>query len=182
MPLFKALPLPVASKLTVSGNAASDALQNAFGIERSRDRIGCAQRPGLHRAVMQRVGENEQARHGAVGLAAQLVANPLHALGRAQIDIDHDAGKVDGRSVGNFRASRWCRLRRRSAECWPVRCSDRCDPRPAAAGAWTEVWVAELSWFLTGWRDVAGGDTASSKHSLQLKGYDEREVVVRSAI
>ena len=30
----------------------------------------------------------------AIGLGAQLVADPLHALGRTQIDIDHDAGEI----------------------------------------------------------------------------------------
>ena len=42
-------------------------------------------------AVMKRIGEHEQAWHGAIGVVAQLVANPLHALGGAQVDVDHDA-------------------------------------------------------------------------------------------
>ena len=84
------------------GKRRADALQNGLRIERPRDGIGGAQRPGLHRAVMQRVGQHEQPRHRAVGLRAQLVADQLNAFGRAQIDIDHDAGELAGR-VGNIR-------------------------------------------------------------------------------
>ena len=81
----------------------ADALQDALRVERPRDRVGGAERPGLHRAVMQRVRQHEQPRHLAIGLGAQLVAHQLHALGRAQIDVDHDAGEIARRRVGNLR-------------------------------------------------------------------------------
>ena len=80
-----------------------DALQNVFRIERPGDRIGGAQRPGLHRSVVKRVRQNEQPRHGAVRVAAQLVAHLLHALRRAQIDVDHDPRNGIGGRLGNFR-------------------------------------------------------------------------------
>jgi len=80
-----------------------DALQDALGIEWPRYRIGCAERPGLHRPVVKGVGENKQPRHRAVALATQLVSNPLHAFGGTQIDIDHNAGNLVGRRVGEFR-------------------------------------------------------------------------------
>ena len=80
-----------------------DALQDARGIERPRYRVGCAQGPGLHHPVVQRVGENKQPRHRAVGFVPQLVSNPLHAFGRAQIDIDHDPRDMTGRGVGKIR-------------------------------------------------------------------------------
>jgi hypothetical protein len=51
---------------------------------------------------MQRVGQHEQPRRFAIGILAQLVAHKLDAFGRAQIDIDHDAGQISGRS-GNVR-------------------------------------------------------------------------------
>src|SRR5205809_5408927 len=37
----------------------TDTLQNTLRVKWPRDRVGCAQRPGLHRAVMKGVGENE---------------------------------------------------------------------------------------------------------------------------
>ena len=52
---------------------------------------------------MKRVRKHEQARHGAIGVVAQLVANPLHALGGAQVDVDHDAGDLIGWRVRQFR-------------------------------------------------------------------------------
>ena len=52
---------------------------------------------------MKRVRQNEQARHRAVGFVAQLVAHPLHAFGRTQIDVDDDAGDLIGGRVGQFR-------------------------------------------------------------------------------
>ena len=36
-------------------------------------------------------------------LRAQLAANPLHALGGSQIDVDHHPGEMTGRGVGNIR-------------------------------------------------------------------------------
>jgi hypothetical protein len=62
------------------GERGTNPLQHVFGIKGPRNRIGRAQRPGLHRGVMQRFGQNEQPRHVVVGLVAQLVADPLHAL------------------------------------------------------------------------------------------------------
>ena len=59
----------------------ADPLQDALRVERPRDRVGGAERPGLHRSVMQRVGQHEQPRHFAIGFGAQLVAHQLHALG-----------------------------------------------------------------------------------------------------
>ena len=91
MPRFKVLPRSLEFKAVVVGEGRADAAQDAGRIEGSRDGVGGAQRPGLHRAVMKRVGEHEQTRHGPVGIMAQLVANPLHALGGAQVDVDHDA-------------------------------------------------------------------------------------------
>ena len=67
------------------GKRGADALQNGLRIERPRDRIGGAQRPGLHRAVMQRVGENEQPRHRAVSLARAACCGPA-ARSRASAD------------------------------------------------------------------------------------------------
>ena len=49
------------------------------------------------------VGENEQPRHGAVGFATQLVADLLHALGGAQIDVNHNAREIAGGRLGNIR-------------------------------------------------------------------------------
>ena len=71
------------------GQGGADALQNDLRIERPPDRVGGAQRPGLHRAVMQGIRQHEQPRHLAIGLAAQLVAHHLHAFRRPQIDV-HD--------------------------------------------------------------------------------------------
>ncbi|MHC2366595.1 hypothetical protein ACVIQT_001233 [Bradyrhizobium diazoefficiens] len=76
------------------GKRGADALQDRVGLKRPRDRVGGAQRPGLHGAVVQGIGEHEQPRHRTIGIAAQLVAHPLHALGRAQIDVDHEAGEI----------------------------------------------------------------------------------------
>jgi hypothetical protein len=80
-----------------------DPVQDALRIERPRDGVGGAERPGLHRAVMQRIRQHEQPRHLAIGFRPQFVAHQLHALGRPQIDIDHDAGEVVRRRVGNLR-------------------------------------------------------------------------------
>ena len=88
---------------TVVRKCGPDALQDALRVERPRDGVGGAERPGLHRAVMQRVRQHEQPRHLAIGLGAQLVAHQLHALGRTQIDIDHDAGEIARRRFGNLR-------------------------------------------------------------------------------
>ena len=78
-------------------------LQDALRVERPRDGVGGAERPGLHRSVMQRVRQHEQPRHLAIGLGAQLVAHQLHALGGAQIDVDHDAREIARGRVGNVR-------------------------------------------------------------------------------
>ena len=48
-------------------------------------------------------GQNEQPRDRAVSFGTQLVANPLHALGGSQIDIDHDSRKMTRGNVGNIR-------------------------------------------------------------------------------
>ena len=79
------------------GKGGADTLQNGLLVERPRYRIGGAQRPGLHRAVMKRVGEHEQPRHRPVSLGAQLVPDLLDAFRRPQIDIDHDACELAGR-------------------------------------------------------------------------------------
>jgi hypothetical protein len=84
------------------GKRRADALQNGLRVERPRDGVGGAERPGLHRTVMKGIGENEQPRHRAVGLRTQLVADQLDAFGRPQIDIDHDARELAGR-VGKVR-------------------------------------------------------------------------------
>jgi hypothetical protein len=76
-------------------------LQDTLRIEWSRDGVGGAERPGLHRSVMQSVSQHEQPRHFAIGLGAQLVAHQLHALGGTQVDVDHDARQVALRRVGN---------------------------------------------------------------------------------
>src|ERR1700694_322669 len=78
----------------------ADTPQNALRVERPGYRIGSAQRPGLHRSMVQRVGQNEQPRHRTVGFVPQLVTNLLHALRRPQIDIDHDAGEPAAGRVG----------------------------------------------------------------------------------
>jgi len=49
------------------------------------------------------VGENKQPRHRAVGFATQLVADLLHALGGAKIDIDHYSGQFAGGRGGDIR-------------------------------------------------------------------------------
>ena len=85
------------------GKRGADPLQDALRVERPRDRIGRAERPGLHRSVMQRVGQHEQPRHFAIGVRPQLVAHQLHALGRAQIDVDHDPREIARRLVRNVR-------------------------------------------------------------------------------
>jgi hypothetical protein len=72
----------------------ADALQDGGGLERPRDGVGGAQRPGLHRGVVKRVRQHEQPRHLAIGVGLQFPANGLHALGGAQIDVDHDAGEA----------------------------------------------------------------------------------------
>ena len=46
----------------------ADALQDSLRVERPRYRIGGAQRPRLHRAMMKGVGKNEQTRHRTVSL------------------------------------------------------------------------------------------------------------------
>ncbi len=81
----------------------ADALQDSLRVERPRNCIGGAQRPGLHRSMMERVGNNEQTRHRTINFGLQLVANLLHTLGRSQIDIDHDPRKVAGRRGGDIR-------------------------------------------------------------------------------
>ena len=124
----------------------ADPLQDALRVERPRDGIGGAERPGLHRSVMQRVRQHEQPRHLAIGLGPQLVAHQLHALGGAQIDVDHDAGEIALRARREYPMSRWCRPGRRIAECWRVRCFDRSDPTPAAAGAWSKSCWLPMSW------------------------------------
>ena len=78
-------------------------LQDTLRVERPRDGVGGAERPGLHRSVMQRVSQHEQPRHFAIGFGAQLVAHQLHALGGAQVDVDHDTRQVALRRVGNVR-------------------------------------------------------------------------------
>ncbi|MGY4328316.1 hypothetical protein ACVWWG_002733 [Bradyrhizobium sp. LB7.2] len=80
----------------------TDALQDSLGLKRPRDGVGGAQRPSLHGAVMQGVRKHEQPRHRAIGVAAQLVAHPLHAFGRAQIDVDHEAGELARRLLGEL--------------------------------------------------------------------------------
>ena len=80
-----------------------DALQDALRVEWPGNGVGGAERPGLHRAVMQRVRQHEQARHLAIGLGLQLAAHQLHAFGRTKIDIDHDAGEIARRCGGNLR-------------------------------------------------------------------------------
>ena len=101
---MRGLDAPVQGLAAIGGVVAmavrkrrADALQNGLRIERPGDGIGGAERPGLHRAVMKRVGQNEQPRHRAIGLRAQLVADQLDAFGRPQIDIDHDARELAGR-------------------------------------------------------------------------------------
>ena len=84
------------------GKRGADALQDVLGLERPRDGVGGAQRPGLHGAVMQGIGKHEQTRHRAIGIAAQLVAHPLHTFGRAQIDVDHEAGEIARGLLGNL--------------------------------------------------------------------------------
>ena len=76
-------------------------LQDTLRIERPRDGVGGAERPGLHRSVMQRIRQHEQPRHFAIGLGAQLVAHQLHALGGTQVDVDHDSRQVAFRRVGD---------------------------------------------------------------------------------
>ena len=152
-PLFRALPRSRRVESAGVRKRRADALQDALGIERPRYRIGGAQRPGLHRAVVKRVGQNEQPRHRAVGFGPQLVANPLHAFGGTQIDVDHDPGKMTGGRVGNIRRRDRYPPRRRIAGCSPIRCFDRCDPTPAAAGVWQKMVWLELTWILAGnWR------------------------------
>ena len=70
-----------------------DALQDGIGIERPRNGIGRAECPRLHGGVVQRLRQHEQPRHVAVDVRPQAVADRLHALRRAQVDIDHDARK-----------------------------------------------------------------------------------------
>ncbi len=124
----------------------ADALQDALRVERPRDGVGRAQRPGLHRAVMQRIGEHEQPRHLAIGFGPQLVAHPLHALGGAQIDVDHDPGEIARRRVGNFRRRDGVDLADRLQNAGQFAGFDRFDPMPAAAGAWTKSCWLKLSW------------------------------------
>lgn len=122
----------------------ADALQNTLRIKRPRDRIGCAQRPGLHRTMMKGVAENEQPRNGTVGFGVELIANLLHALGRAQIDVDHDPGEIAGGRVGNIRRRNGIDLAP-IAECRPIRCCDGRDRMPAATGAWAKSGCLTLS-------------------------------------
>ena len=53
--------------------------------------------------MVQGIGQDEQPRHLAVGIRAQLVAHGLHAFGGPQVDINDDPGKVAGGPFGNFR-------------------------------------------------------------------------------
>ena len=54
-PSFKALPLAVGVESIGIRECGADALQDVCGIERPRDRVGGAQCPGLHRAMVQGV-------------------------------------------------------------------------------------------------------------------------------
>ena len=72
----------------------ADALKDGVGLERARDGVGGAQRPGLHGAVVKRIRQHEQPRHRTIGVAAQLVAHALHAFGRTQIDVDDSMTKA----------------------------------------------------------------------------------------
>ncbi|MEY9611760.1 hypothetical protein ABIF21_004634 [Bradyrhizobium elkanii] len=85
----------------VVGERGTDALQDSARIERPRDRVGGAERPGLHRGVMQGIRQHEQPRHLAIGVGLQLGADELHGFGRAQVDVDDDAGEIAGRLLGN---------------------------------------------------------------------------------
>ena len=145
---MRGLDAPVQGLAAIGGIVAmairkrrADALQNGLRIERPRDGIGGAERPGLHRAVMKRIGEHEQPRHRAVRLRAQLVADHLDAFRRPQIDIDHDARELAGRCRG-YPTSRRYRPRPPSAGCRPVHCSDRSGPTPAATGVWAKAVMA----------------------------------------
>ena len=51
---------------------------------------------------MQFVGEDEQPRKRLVTAAEQLTPHRLHAFGRAQIDINDDAGQILRRRVGKL--------------------------------------------------------------------------------
>ncbi len=84
------------------GKGGADALQDGDRLERPRDGVGGAQRPGLHGGVVKRIRQHEQPRHLAIGIRLQFLAYCLHALGRAQVDVDHDTGKPRRRR-GNVR-------------------------------------------------------------------------------
>ena len=93
-PAFSILPRSVASKISLSGNAARMRCSTSSGSNGRADRVGGAERPGLHRGMVQRFGQHEQPRHAAIGAVAQLVADPLHALRRTQVDVDHHTGEI----------------------------------------------------------------------------------------
>ena len=158
---------------SLSGNAARMRCRMPCGIERPRDRIGGAQRPGLHRAMVKRVGENEQPRHRAVGSARSLLRTRCTLSARPQIDIDHDAGEIAGGRIGNIRGRNGVDVADGSAECWPVRCSGRSDPKPAAGGVWTKAGSLGLSWIL-GRGDATDSKDYPTTGSPRLKRHCER--------
>ncbi|MGY4380859.1 hypothetical protein ACVWZ3_008498 [Bradyrhizobium sp. i1.3.6] len=127
------------------GERGADALKNCIGLKRPRDRVGGAQCPGLHGAVMQGIGEHEQPRHRAIGIAAQLVAHPLHALGRAQIDVDHETGQIARRLLGNVLRRHRRNVAHGLSGCWQARCSRRSGRKRARAGVLRRIWLAR-SW------------------------------------
>ena len=51
---------------------------------------------------MQRIGQHEQARQRLIRLAGEFLADTLHGFDRGQVDVDHDAGKITCRMIGQI--------------------------------------------------------------------------------
>ena len=84
------------------GKPSADALQNVLRIERPGDIIGGTQRRPASIRGEARPPERTTAAPSGKPLPAA-VADLLHALRRAQIDVDHDPRDLIGGSVGNIR-------------------------------------------------------------------------------
>ena len=71
-------------------------------MKRPLDGVGGAERPGLRRAMMKRIGQHEQPGQRLIVLAGELAAHALHGGGRGEIDVDDHAGEIAGRMIGQI--------------------------------------------------------------------------------
>ena len=136
--------LAASSRHSGVGKRRADALQDgrAHRTAARSYRWRRAPRPASSRDAARRPARTAAASRDRLRRAA--CCAPLHAFGRAQIDIDHDAGQIARGLLRNFRG-RHRRPRPPTAGCWRVRCSDRSGRRRAAGGVWRRVWLALMA-------------------------------------